>query len=398
MGAYILQGVVLLGVFGWLARWAFGAWRSGRAKGKPIAACLFAAAAIFGLYRTLNGALALLGVVKEPVSVTVERMVSMPDSALEQEYIDAVVSRGAEAVPHLVEALDVRMLFGLENHRPFVALVRIGAPAAEPLIAASRETGGPLGGNAARALARIRDASADPALRARIRDALRPAFPMAVRVDRTESDYDRQSRSATPGTVFQYRVGVVHHLGELKAEPKDPRELVALLAEENHDARGRLVGLVVDAGLRAPEEVVPELETLLRGGEVNVFWAAVKAMREIDPSGARMAPLLAGLLGVDPGAIGGRAELARLALFQMGPEARSAVPVLIEHLGLSEGESWRGAAEILEGLGPLAAEAAGPLEALIRQEREKGEEERNYAKVDAFEKALRGIRGEGGER
>ncbi|MFF2012876.1 HEAT repeat domain-containing protein [Streptomyces sp. NPDC058195] len=242
--------------------------------------------------------------------------------------------RLAEAASHLLEEL-----FGL------------AAPAADALaarVAADPESwvrdwpsGPPALGSAVKALARLGDVRALPAL--------------AAALERPEVPHDAGLAVGCLGAAADPLTGVLR------------RGLAALpLDERAHDRAGPLLTAV--AALRA-DEALPEVLRVLRGApEYRGEWVRTAALRAIGSFGpvARAAvPELRTLLR-SPGAASAT-EVAR-ALWAVEGDAGAVLPVLVEGLRAERVHEVRGAVRALGGLGERAFVVAPRLRALLGHE------------------------------
>lgn len=259
------------------------------------------------------------------------------------------------------------------------ALSRIGAPAVEPMLAVVAGPDVLAADRCARALGRIRDAPADAALAARIQEAVRPAFPLKIRIKRTESDYERQKRDAEAKAktsygpvLYEYQIGLMHEIGEISADPADVKELVALLSEGNPNARDALAGQVADLQPRLGKELLDALVAALEPdptASTETRPGALLALGKIGPDAGPAVPSIVALVEKE-----GSSE-AMEALRKIGPGARAAVPALRKAAKgewaddayvLDRPQSARAALETLGALGPAAAEAVPDLIAMLR--------------------------------
>ncbi|MFB7184314.1 HEAT repeat domain-containing protein [Streptomyces sp. NPDC056230] len=242
--------------------------------------------------------------------------------------------RLAEAAAHVLEEL-----FGLAAPAADALAARV---AADPGAWVQDWPSGPPGlGSAVKALARLGDARAVPALAAALE---RPEVPHDI-----GSAIDHMGAAAVPLTAVLRR-----RLGEVR------------LDERAYDRAGPLL-----AGLTAlrADEAVPEVLRVLRGApDHRGGWlrtAALRALASFGPAAHAAAPELRALLH-RPGAAS--ATEAAQALWAVDCDADAVLPVLIEGLQAERDHERRSALNALGALGTRAAVTAPRLRALLRHE------------------------------
>ncbi|WP_406013261.1 PBS lyase [Streptomyces sp. NBC_00984] len=242
--------------------------------------------------------------------------------------------RLAEAASHVLEEL-----FGLAAPAADALAARV---AADPgAWVQDWPSGPPALGSAVKALARLGDARAVPAL--------------AAALERPEVPHD-----------VGFAIGYLGAAAAPLAEVLRRRLGEVPLDERAHDRAGPLLtGLAV---LRA-DEALPEVLRVLRGApEHRGEWlrtAALRALGSFGPAARGAVPELRALLR-SPGATS-VTEVAK-ALWAVEGDAGAVLPVLIEGLGAERVHEVRSAVNALGGLGARAAVVAPRLRALLGHE------------------------------
>ncbi|MEV6161530.1 PBS lyase [Streptomyces sp. NPDC052052] len=250
------------------------------------------------------------------------------------EQLATPVPRLAEAAAHVLEEL-----FGLAAPAADALAARV---AADPgAWVQDWPSGPPELGSAVKALARLGDARAVPALAAALE---RPEVPHDV-----GSAIDRLGAAAAPlAAVLRRRLGEVR------------------LDEGAHDRASPLLAGVT--ALRA-DEALPEVLRVLRGApEFRGEWlrtAALRALGSFGPAARGALPELRTLLR-RPGSTS--ATEVALALWAIDGDADAVLPVLIENLQAEHAHERRSAVNALGRLGTRAAVTVPRLRALLGHE------------------------------
>ncbi len=154
-----------------------------------------------------------------------------------------------------------------------------------------------------------------------------------------------------------------HALGEIGPKARDASEaLISLVASDNETLRREAVRAL--AKIRpGPKLVVPALARLLQDSSPAVRTSALHAIAEV---GQPAVPMLIEALGNEK-----TDYWAMLVLAELGPDAKRAVPALIEQLSSPRAENRREALICLGKIGPASAPAIGAIEKLLDAKRGK---------------------------
>ena len=148
-----------------------------------------------------------------------------------------------------------------------------------------------------------------------------------------------------------------HALGQMGAKAKPASEaLIALVGSDDETLRREAVRAL--AKIRpGPKRTVPALARLLADGSPTVRTSALHALAEV---GAPAVPMLIEALGNDK-----TDYWAMLVLAELGPDAKDAIPALVEQLSSNRAENRREALICLGKIGPASASAIPALEKLL---------------------------------
>lgn len=185
-------------------------------------------------------------------------------------------------------------------------------------------------------------------------------FPLAVALAQVTRDTDAGVpallallRTGADDQQRQAAVSALHTVGK----PAIPH-LVAALADD-HSSKPEVIRVLSGFGNQA-KEAGPQLVKLLADKDWATALAAAEALATIDPAAEAAVPVLAEALRSPEPAVRQRAVFA---LGRFGKAARPAVPALIQ--ALKDPSVRASAAYTLGRIGPDAAEAVGPLTALL---------------------------------
>jgi HEAT repeat protein len=270
-----------------------------------------------------------------------------PDYGVSERAADVLVRAGVEAVPSLLEARargDIRL-----HRRAAAVLVRIGAPAAPGLIDALKDK--PNEQRIEIPLVRMGPAAV-PALIAALKDetSSREAAAVLGLIGPRSADAVPtlmevlKDRHATADR----REAAAGGLGMIGTPAADiVPALIAALKDEKPEVRQRAAEALSWIGEPA-REAMPALAAAIEDEEEKVAIAACQALAHLGGHGVAQALFAALRSKREP-----VAQAAVVALWQMGPAAKSVVPALVTLLKDSPKETERVRAVLL-ALGPVA--------------------------------------------